>query len=132
MDAMTGAGMAKRRVTALFLCAVIFSGVACSTPHVQPPADMSLFGRSEIGFIRGGETTREEILLALGQPATRFENDRILIYHVGFERNGRVHLYAPRIIEGFGLQDWEPETYSLVLVFRPDGVLNRFSLIGSQ
>jgi hypothetical protein len=55
-----------------------------------------------------------------------------MVYQVGFESSGRVSVYAPRIIEGFVFQDWVSGTYSLVLVFRPDGVLGRFSLVGSQ
>jgi hypothetical protein len=95
-------------------------------------ADLSWFDASELGFIRSGETTREEILFKLGNPAGRFENDRILTYLIGFEEKGKVHLYAPRTLGAPYNLDWNPKVYSLVLVFQPDGVLLKFSLVGSE
>ena len=104
----------------------------CSKPHVLPKADMGMIDKSELAFLHLGETTREEIVFRLGIPIARFENDRILIYQVKFEENGKIRLYAPRILGAAGLQDWEWQTYSLVCVFGPNGILSKLSLVGAE
>lgn len=114
------------------VAAAVLAPGCTSTPRLSATADRSLFGASEISFIREGETTREQVLLKLGNPASRFEGERILVYQVGFESGGKVHLYAPRILTPSGLQDWPAGTYSLVLVFRDDGVLRTYSLVGTE
>lgn len=114
------------------LAALSLLVVGCTPPRLVPASDPAWFGKSAFGFIRPGETTREEVLLTLGTPATRFEADRILTYLIGFEETGKAHLYAPRVLGADAAGYWEPETYSLVLVFRPDGVLQRYGLVGSK
>ena len=119
-------------VAGLAAAALLAAGCSAPTPRVSATPDRSLFGASELSFIREGETTREQILLKLGNPASRFEGDRVLVYQVGFESDGRVHLYAPRLLTFSHLQDWQPGSYSLVLAFRDDGVLRAYSLVGTE
>lgn len=115
------------------LAALLLLCAGCgATPRLVPMTDRSWFEKSELGFIRAGETTREEILVRLGNPAGRFENDRILTYLVGFEADGKAHVYAPRTLGAPYNPDWDPKVYSLVLVFQPDGVLLKRSLVGSE
>jgi len=122
--------MVKRAIP--FLAALCLLGIGCAPPRLVPVADPAWFAKSELGFIRAEETTREQILLKLGTPAARFEDDRILTYLIGFEETGKAHLYAPRVLGADGVGYWEPGTYSLVLAFRPDGVLQRYGLVGSK
>jgi hypothetical protein len=124
-------GMNMRMLLVLVLASFIAIGVGCSKPHVMPSADMGMINKSELAFLRVGETKREEVVFRLGIPVARFEGDRILIYQVKFEENGTVRLYAPRLLGAVGLQDWEWETFSLVCVFGADGVLLKLSLVGA-
>jgi hypothetical protein len=124
--------LAGSAVAVLLTAAGLAMGCASPTPHISATPDRRLFGASELSFIREGETTREQILLRLGNPASRFEGDRVLVYQVGFESDGRVHLYAPRLLTFSHLQDWQPGSYSLVLAFRDDGVLRAYSLVGTE
>jgi hypothetical protein len=123
---------ASRAGAAILAVAALAMGCLFSTQQISATPDRRLFNASELSFVREGETTREQVLFRLGNPASRFEGDRILIYQVGFETDGRVHVYAPRILSPSGLQDWVRGSYSLVLVFRDDGVLRSFSLVGSE
>jgi len=128
--AMPGRSLARGALVALLAAAT--PGCFSATPHISATPDRRLFEASPLSFIREGETTRETILLRLGNPASRYEGDRILVYQVGFESDGRVHIYAPRILGPLGLQDWERGSYSFVLVFRDDGVLREYSLVGTE
>jgi len=120
-----------RKLVVLVLASFMGFGAGCSKPHIMQSADMGMINKSELAFLRVGETTREEIVFRLGIPVARFEGDRILIYQVKFEDNGKVRLYAPRLLGAVGLQDWEWETFSLVCVFGADGVLLKLSLVGA-
>lgn len=125
-----------RCLLALLLAAEVSGLAGCSSASQGPKlvADPAVMGRSELAFLRTGESTRGEVLLRLGSPSSRFEEDRILVYLVGFEASGRAHLYAPRLFgEGnTASRDWRPGTFSLVLVFGQDGVLAKYTLVPTE
>lgn len=51
---------------------------ACATPIPGASHDL-------LTFLQVGKTTREEVLLKLGQPSASFEHERILTYRIGEE-----------------------------------------------
>jgi len=109
--------------------AVSFLLFACATPHIQTKAPGYL-AKTELRFLKIGETPREDIIVKLGQPASSFEDGRILIYLISIDDKGRATLHAPRTV-GKSVWGWD-DGDSLVLVFREDGVLRRISVVGSQ
>jgi hypothetical protein len=96
------------------------------------PTDLNILGKSELGFLAVGETTREQVLLRMGNPSSRFEEDRILIYQVRFRGDGKVDIYSPKSIGSSGFREWEPGTSSLVLVFGTDTILFKIGLVESN
>jgi len=77
-----------------------------------------------------GQTTREDVLLTLGQPSARFEDGRILTYRLGHNpgNNGyQVFQRDPAIPMGWST--WSTADHSLVLVFDDEGVLRRHSFV---
>jgi hypothetical protein len=75
---------------------------------------MQTLNTSTLSFIEDGVTTRDEVRTKLdSEPTARFESERIVIYKV----------------------DINPPPYGtgrLVLVFGPDGILRRHSLVGAE
>ena len=123
----------KLRVQYFSLVVLGLLVAACATPKVQPlPAERAM--RSDLlSFIQDGITTRERVLLNLGTPSAQFENGRILTYQVRFHKSGALHLVGPRrSAENPLLTNWEPGILSLVLVFGPDGLLEKHSLVGAE
>jgi len=105
----------------------------CATPKVQPlPAEQVI--RSDLlSFIQDGVTTREEVLLKLGTPSAQFEGQRILTYQIRIDKDGVAHVFWPRRSElNPALTNWEQDIHSLVLVFGPNGMLEKHSLVGAK
>lgn len=102
---------------------------ACATPRIQS-AGAELLSTPLLSFIRDGVTTREEVLLKLGAPSADFEEHRILTYRLVPDREGTLHVLWPRAsTTRSGFTEWAPGVYSLVLVFKGDGVLEKHSLV---
>ena len=76
-----------------------------------------------LSFIRDGATTREEVLLKLGTPSAEFEGQRILTYEIRIDKKGEAHLIPPLRYRLY---------HNLVLVFGPDAVLEKHSLVGDR
>jgi hypothetical protein len=77
-----------------------------------------------------GQTTREDVLLTLGQPSARFESDRILTYRLVYNPNSKGFSIVQRdpAIQ-MGWSTWSTADHSLVLVFDGEGVLRRHSFV---
>lgn len=114
----------------LLLVLPIWGG--CTTPTVKRfPEQRS--GAGLLASIQDGVTTRQELLLRLGTPSTQFEGQRILTYQVRMDKSGEWQVFWPRRLSQHSwLGHWEPGVYSLVLVFNPDGVLVKHSLVGAE
>ncbi len=86
------------------------------------------FEASTLDFLADGATPRQEILLRLGAPTGRFENDRILTYDFVRDQTGEW-----RRVGAASYSDWRlhviPGSCSLVLVFRADGLLERHTVV---
>jgi len=119
-----------REMALLLTCALLITG--CATPKVQP-ADPQLIFKSELlGFLQDGVTTREEAVLKLGIPSAQIEGEKILMYQLRADENGKWHMVAPRWNVNTGLRTWSEGTCSLVLVFGANGVLQKHSLVMAQ
>ncbi len=75
-------------------------------------------------FLQLGQTTREDVILKLGQPSGAFEHERILTYRIGENSHGR-YVLSPQTLP----PNWEKVRYSLVLVFDQNGKLEKQNLV---
>jgi hypothetical protein len=104
----------------------------CATPKVQPADPQLVFKSDLLGFLQDGVTTREEVVLKLGIPSAQMEVERILMYQMRVDKDGKWHLVAKRWKAATGLRAWSEGTMSLVLVFGENGVLRKHSLVTAQ
>ena len=91
-------------------------GGCATTP--PPPADPHL-----LDFLRDGQSTKETVVLKLGQPSALLESGRILTYRVRQEKDRGYFLREA------SATNWCELKFSLVLVFDPAEVLERHSLV---
>ena len=99
----------------LFSLVTMLITASCATP--------AQFGDPALlDFINDGQTSREQVILSLGQPSAAFENERILTFRIG---GGRESGYFVRDAPG----TWYETSFSLVLVFGTDGTLESHSLV---
>ena len=109
------------RVTILSLIVYWLSG--CAAQQMTPQQVLS----GPLGFLKEGQTTREQVMLRLGSPHSDFETARIFTYRLG-EDGKPVEEY--RDMERAGAADVPTlVAYHLVLVFTPNNVLERYSLV---
>lgn len=102
---------------------LILSLLGCATsPPLKGCPDL-------LDFLADGETTREEVVLKLGQPSGKFERENILTYRLGFEPKNKGYFLVERETQPTGWPTWVRARYSLVLVFDEAGVLRRHSLV---
>ena len=92
--------------------------IGCSA-HLKPMDTESQ--QQMLPFLLDGKTTREEILLKLGEPSGTFESGRILSFRLMFDDNGTI----VNALKTY----WEKTTYSLVVVFDGGDVLKKHNLI---
>jgi hypothetical protein len=77
-----------------------------------------------LSFLEIGRTTREQIVLRLGQPSAMLERERILTYRIDeAPAQGRY------VITPDALRQWQEVRFSLVLVFDASGRLEKQSLV---
>lgn len=119
----------------LIVLGFVVTGCA-ATPKIQSISAEQASRSDLLSFLREGMTTREEVLLKLGTPSMRFEGERILTYQIRIAKNGAAHVFWPRRseleLENSWLTHWEPGIHSLVLVFGPHGVLEKYSLVEAK
>ena len=95
--------------------------VGCATVTI-PGASPTL-----LSFLADGLTTRQEVIVTLGQPSGSFERESILTYRVGHHSKQGYFLITPML-----LGQWETTRYSLVLLFDENGVLKQHRLVPVQ
>lgn len=100
-----------RRIAGSLFVAVLLA--ACASAPV---------GRQDLlSFLQDGQTSRQEVYLALGEPSGVFEGGRILAFRLGQDKGGYFLLQ-----KGPGFQG---VNYSLVLVFDDTGQLARHAFV---
>ena len=103
------------------LLALLLVGCSTTTP---------LRGRADLlDFLADNQTTKEEVLLKLGQPSAQFQTEKILTYRLGKEDQNRGYYVVTREINPQGWPTWANAKFSLVLVFDAQGVLCKHSLV---
>lgn len=100
---------------ALLLLALGLAG--CATTIVG--ADPNL-----LKFIEDGITTRQQVMLTLGQPSAIFRQEQILTYRIGEDPKQGLFIVNPSATE-----PWARVRYSLVLVFDDQGTLRKHSVV---
>ena len=113
-----------RRISAeLALAAILISVLltGCVTP---PDARKDL-----LAFLEAGRTTREEVLLKLGQPSGSFEQERIFTYRIGQYGEQGYYIVSPKVVLPAQGATWQNVHFSLVLVFDEQGRLRKHQLI---
>ena len=118
--------LSELRATIPVLCVSVLA--ACAS-YVAPVKDAAVL--NQLGFLRPGTTTRGEILARLGTPARRYEDGRIASYPVYRTSDGRLSVMASAAAMAPGELSGG-ESYTLILVFTGDGVLDRQSLVGKH
>jgi hypothetical protein len=114
----------RRRVCELcLLVSLLFSLMVtgCATP---PHARKDL-----LAFFEVGRTTREEVLLKLGQPSGSFEHDRILTYRIGKYGEEGYYVIAPKVMLPAQGATWQTVSFSLVIVFDAQGRIEKHQLV---
>jgi len=95
----------------------------CATTPLQGRADL-------LNFLADGQTTRLDVIVALGQPSARFESDKVLTYRLCYEpKNHGYYVVDREPPDETGWSTWLRAKYSLVLVFDDAGVLRKHSLV---
>ena len=113
--------LASRNLMPNFCLFGLIFTLGCAA-HIAPMDDKFL--NEKFGFLRVGETTRQEVQSRLGDTFTEYEHGTIITYWINEGRNKELYVASggSRIIGIF-------KEYNLVLVFGESGVLERFSLI---
>lgn len=109
--------MAWKRNLGVGLVAIGLLGTGCVTPNPLHP-DPNL-----LTFLRDGQTTKEKVILTLGQPSASLESEKFLTYRLGYQPTEGYYLMERAAVGWMGVK------YNLVLVFEPNGVLARHSLV---
>ncbi len=107
--------MTSQHHTGSFIVLILALGLAgCAVHKVQhvsgPQANPAV-----LAFLVDGQTARDTVLAALGEPSRTFERDRILSYRLSRKYEVVSVLTATR--------------FSLILVFDVEGVLARHGLV---
>ena len=80
-----------------------------------------------LDFLVNGQTTKQEMILALGQPSGVYENESVYTYRLaGNSSTG----FKPS--KSFSPCGWHDISYSLVVIFDDQDVLKRHSLVSVQ
>lgn len=96
--------------------------VSCSTTPLRGRADL-------LDFLQDDQTTKEEVLLKLGQPSAQYQTEKILTYRLGRDDQNHGYYVVTREINSQGWPIWANAKFSLVLVFDAQGRLCKHSLV---
>ena len=108
------------RVLTILLLTVALVGCVTGPPR----------GRADLlNFLADGKTTKEEVLVQLGQPSGKFEQEKILTYQLVYESGNNGYYVVERESSWNNEPVWLNTQYSLVLVFDGQNILRRHSLV---
>ncbi|HJV89719.1 MAG TPA: hypothetical protein VJ623_05385 [Holophagaceae bacterium] len=119
-----------RRIHPFALCLGLALLLGCDDPSFTLQKFQE-FQQGVLGFLEEGRTTRQEVLLRLGTPASAFEGERILTYDFVRQADGGWHRVGATTSSEWRY-GYVPGACSLVLVFSPEGILLRRSLVRDQ
>jgi len=119
-------------VSAILLFNMTLLNGGCALPKVKP-VDKTVFS-DRLQFLTNGTTSREEVLLKLGEPSGRFEGEHILTYMLLIDGNKNLRILPRQLaISNIDprLYNLNPTICSLVLIFKNDNILEKSELICS-
>jgi hypothetical protein len=130
-------GIIKNKIPLILLSAILFTALTiltggCATPKIKPINKKDL--STHIQFLINGTTTREDVLLRLGEPSGRFEGDRILTYILSINDKKELQILPRQLVASRNdprVYELNPMVCSLVLVFKNDNLLEKSELICS-
>ena len=108
-------------LTRVCLVVMILLTAGCAAWTVAPQDQQ--FVSERLPFLRDGKTSRKEVLSRLGTPDYRHEGGRILAYKIW---TCAMEEQRPLIAE---TRCGDSGTYNLILVFGPDNLVERHSLV---
>ncbi|MHC1742920.1 MAG: hypothetical protein AB9873_07795 [Syntrophobacteraceae bacterium] len=108
--------MRKATASTLLLVALLIS---CATTKMNGIEG----SRTLLNFLEDGVTTKEEVVLKLGQTSATYEIGRILTYRIGSNDSGYI------LLPGMSGANWAVTSHSLVLIFDENNVLRKHSLV---
>ncbi len=108
----------------IFWLLIVFLA-GCSVPRVQPLPEEKIKSSGLLSFIQDQGTSRDDVVDTLGVPFAKYEGERILTYRILVDKDGEWHV-------GWYFYDPDKTIFSLVLVFGPNGELERHSLVGAK
>ncbi len=115
----------------IILC-FLFASLCASCSHVK--VDNTSVAQW-LPFIEGGKTTKDEILLKLGDPSRQFERGRIVTYPMNFnEKEGfRVDYKREFVTHCRSFQKLNTSVstaeYNLIFVFDDKNILSKYNLL---
>jgi hypothetical protein len=119
--ALSGFRTGSGKVFLILCLSLLLAG--CATTPLQGRADL-------LNFLADGQTTRADVIVALGQPSARFESDKVITYRLGYEpKNHGYYVVEREPPAETGWSTWFRAKYSLVLVFDDAGALRKHSLV---
>ena len=86
----------------------------CGCANNQPKQSPEEWQRNALSFLKPG-STREQVLMKLGEPTGRYENDRIFTYRIARKIPDEIQV-IPRNTD-IGAPSYAGVDYTLVLVF---------------
>ncbi|KAF0181910.1 MAG: hypothetical protein FD164_1398 [Nitrospirae bacterium] len=122
----------------LFRALVMWVVIACTAYGCATPVIKTIETKdflAKLQFLEAGRTSREDVLLRLGEPSGQYEGERIFTYILAIGNEGQLHVLPRQLAlnqRDPRLYNFSPSVCSLVIVFRRDGVLEKFSLVGAQ
>jgi hypothetical protein len=114
-------GFGKVFVAAALLAWMVV-GCATTPPPLKGAPDL-------LSFLADGKTTKEDVIMKLGQPSGQFEAEKILTCRLGYEPKNNGYAVVEREATGSGWPTWTAAKFSLVLVFDDAGILQKHSFV---
>jgi len=99
---------------AVYLLLPVLAG--CATTSMI--ADKTL-----LDFLENGKTSKQMVILKLGQPSGTFEGEKIVTYRMGSDEKGYL------LLDRQAGAPWTGTKFSLVLIFDENNVLQKHSMV---
>lgn len=105
---------------------ILFSVAGCAS---DLPMSVEEVETKHLAFLRDGDSTREDILLRLGDPTGVFEDGRILTFRIEATETGVTSVRREYDRDYRGVTKWHVANLSVVTVFDGKNVLRRHALV---
>lgn len=109
------------KITTLAACLLFPLLAGCATPRL-------LADKTFLEFLEDGKTSKQMVILKLGQPSGTFDGEKIVTYRLGSEEE-KGYFLLDRQAGWPRPGDWTGTTLSLVLIFDEHNVLQKHSMV---